>query len=185
MWRGFNFVLKKSKSLLKGGGIISCILCLFVWFFPTREFFTYMQTSPLPVKGCKLLTYARHSWPLSSEGALTCHTHCDTGLPFIMVFSEDPLHSHLLLNVWQWNSHYLFLRLRSVATGDRTPMSRMRGERSTSMPPRRFKPVLNNQLACIIITLTRWAIWSIWHLIGIVLNIFLSLTFIELTQTVM
>ena len=108
-----------------------------------------MQTSPLPVKGCKLLTYARHSWPLSSEGALTCHTHCDTGLPFIMVFSEDPLHSHLLLNVWQWNSHYLFLRLRSVATGDRTPMSRMRGEHSTSMPPRRFKPVLNNQLNCL------------------------------------
>ena len=46
-------------------------------------------------EGPQILTYARHSWPLSSEGSLTCHTYCDTGLPFIMVISEDPLHSHL------------------------------------------------------------------------------------------
>ena len=55
-----------------------------------------------------------------------------------MVISEDPWHSHLLPNVWQWGCHCLFLRLRSVATGDRTPLSRIRGERSTSTPPRRF-----------------------------------------------
>ena len=35
-----------------------------------------------------LQIYARHSWPLSSEGSLTCHTYCDTGLPFIMVIYE-------------------------------------------------------------------------------------------------
>ena len=29
-------------------------VCLFVWVFrPTREFFTHMETSPLPMKGCK------------------------------------------------------------------------------------------------------------------------------------
>ena len=67
---------------------------------------------------------------------LTCHTSCDTGLPFIMVISEDPWHSHLLPSFWQWICHYLFLRLRSVATGNRTPISRMRGERPTSTPPR-------------------------------------------------
>ena len=33
----------------------------------------------------QILTYARHSWPLSSEGSLACHTYCDTGHPFIMV----------------------------------------------------------------------------------------------------
>ena len=87
-------------------------------------------------EGLQILTYARHSWlPLSSEGSLTCHTHCDTGLPFIMVISEDPWHSHLLPSVWQWS--YLFLRLRSVATGDRTQISRIRGEQSTSTPPPR------------------------------------------------
>ena len=54
-----------------------------------------------------------------------------------VVISEDPWHSHLLSSVWQWSCHYLFLRLRSVATGDRTSISLMRGERSTSTPPRR------------------------------------------------
>ena len=52
--------------------------------------------------------------------------------------SEDLLHSHLLPRVWQWSCHCLFLQLRSVATGHRTLISRMRGERSTSTPPRRF-----------------------------------------------
>ena len=47
----------------------------------------------------QILTYARHSWPLSSEGSFTCHTYCDTGLPFIMIISEDPWHSHLLPSV--------------------------------------------------------------------------------------
>ena len=41
----------------------------------------------------KILIYARHSWPLSSEGSLACHTYCDTGHPFIMVISEDQRHS--------------------------------------------------------------------------------------------
>ena len=61
------------------------------------------------------------------------------GLILYMVISEDPWHSHLLPSVWQWSCYYLFLRLRSFATGDRTPISRMRGERSTSTPPRRWE----------------------------------------------
>ena len=70
----------------------------------------------------QLLTYAWHSWPLSSEGSFACHTCCATDLPFIMVISEDPWHgSHLLPSVQQWSCHYLFLRLRSVTTGIRTP----------------------------------------------------------------
>ena len=27
----------------------------------------------------QILTYAWHSWPLSSEGSLACYTYCDTG----------------------------------------------------------------------------------------------------------
>ena len=86
----------------------------------TREFFTHMKTSPLPVKAAnfKILTYALHSWPLSSEG---CHNYCDTGHPFIMVISEDPLHSHLLPSVKQEDCPYLFLQLWSFAAGIRTP----------------------------------------------------------------
>ena len=41
-------------------------------------------------EGLQILTYARHSWPLSSERSLACHTYYDTGHPFIMVISEDP-----------------------------------------------------------------------------------------------
>ena len=67
------------------------------------------------------LTYTRHSRQLSSEGSLACHTYCDTWHPFIMVISEDSWYSHLLPSVWQLSCHYLFLRLRSVTAGIRTP----------------------------------------------------------------
>ena len=40
---------------------------------------------------------------------LTCHTHCDTGHPFMMVIPKDPWHLHLLPTAWQWSCHYLFL----------------------------------------------------------------------------
>ena len=77
---------------------VCLFVCLFRIFRPNRELFTY-----------------RHSWPLSSEGSLACHSYCDTGHPFIMVISEDPQHTHLLLSVKQWSCHYL-----SVAAGIRT-----------------------------------------------------------------
>ena len=62
-----------------------CFICLFVCVFRnTREFFTHMEMSSLPVKGrLQMLTYTRHSWPFSSEDSLACHTYCDTGHPFI------------------------------------------------------------------------------------------------------
>ena len=71
-------------------------------------------------EGLQILTYAQHSWILSSEGSLACHTYCDRGHLFTMVISEDPWHSHLLQSVYQWSCHYLFSRLRSVATGIQT-----------------------------------------------------------------
>ena len=72
-----------------------CKNCLFLWSLSSHS-----RIWPM---------HARHLWPLSSEGSLTCHTCCDTGLPFIMVISEDPRHSHLLPSVWQCSCHYLFL----------------------------------------------------------------------------
>ena len=53
--------------------------------------------------------------------------------PFIIVIS-DPWQSHLLLSVWQWICHFLFLRLRSVTTRGRSPIFRLRGEHSISTP---------------------------------------------------
>lgn len=43
------------------------------------EFFTHMNTSPLPVKG-----YARHLWLLSRGVSLACHTYYDTGHAFFL-----------------------------------------------------------------------------------------------------
>ena len=106
-------------------------VCLFVWSLSSHSRIVHVTFAG---EGLQILTYARHSRPLCSKCSSTCHTYCDTGLPFIMVISENPWHSHLLPKVWQWSCHYLSLRFRSVATGDRTPISHMRGERSTSAP---------------------------------------------------
>ena len=102
------------------------MVCLFVCLFVSgssshwRFFYSYGDR-PITGEGLQTLTYARYSWPSSSEGSLACHNYCDAGHPFIMVISKDMSDSHLLLSVWQWNCHYLFLRLRSVAAGIRTP----------------------------------------------------------------
>ena len=69
----------------------------------------------------QILTYAQHSWPLSSEGSLACLTYCDTGHLFIMVTNEEPGKSKHSPSVWQWSCNYLFLRLGSVAAEIRTP----------------------------------------------------------------
>ena len=63
-------------------------------------------------EGLQILTYARHSWPLSSEGSLAWHTYCDTGHPFIMVIFKDLWHSHLLPSVCTlyWKNKHFFLR---------------------------------------------------------------------------
>ena len=63
----------------------------FVWAFivPLENYFTHMETSPLPMKSCKF-------WPMlgthgnwaTSEGSLACHAYCNTRNPFIM-------HGHL------------------------------------------------------------------------------------------
>ena len=100
---------------------VCLFVCLFVCGFKshTRIIYSYGDATTTS-EGLQILTYARHSWQLSSYGSLACHTHCDTGHPFIMIISEYPWHPHLMPSVWQWSCHYLLLRLRSVATGIRT-----------------------------------------------------------------
>ena len=55
-------------------------VCLFLFFCLTRELFTNME--PITGEGLHILTYARHSSPLGSEGSLACHTYCGTGHPY-------------------------------------------------------------------------------------------------------
>ena len=70
-------------------GVFCTLFCLFedllfVCFFlvlrPTREFFTQMGTSPLPVKGLQILTYIWQPLPLSNKGSLACHSSMTRGI---------------------------------------------------------------------------------------------------------
>ena len=119
--------------MLKNVVFLDCLfVCLFGVYSQTREFFTHMETSLLRVKGCKFLTYARHSWQLSSEGSLACQNLLQHG-PTVYnghlrgtvthIFVAERLGVELSLLV-------------SVAIGGRPHISPMPGERSTSSPPR-------------------------------------------------
>ena len=57
----------------------------------TQEIFTHIGDVTSTTEGLQILTYARHSFPWSNEGSLACYTHCDTGYPYIMIISDDPL----------------------------------------------------------------------------------------------
>ena len=71
------------------------VLLLLVWgLLCHSRLFHYYRDVTITGDGLQILTYARHSWPLSSEVSLACHTYCDTGHPLIMVISEDPWHTY-------------------------------------------------------------------------------------------
>ena len=113
-------------------------VCLFVYLFVWSFFSSYSRIFQsfgdvtIDGKGLQILTYARHLWPLSSEGSLARHTYCDTGHPIIII-PEEPWHSHLTPSVWQWSCHYLFLRLGLSRLGFEHPTFRLRGQRSNPM----------------------------------------------------
>ena len=100
----------------KPSGILNSYLlkfCVFVWcffFFVYSRIVYWHKDVTIAGEGLQILTYTRHSWPLSSEGSLACHAYCDTGHPFIMLILQDPWHSQLLPSVWQWRRHYLICR---------------------------------------------------------------------------
>ena len=50
-----------------------------------RKMFNTYGDVIITSKGLPILIKARHLWPFSSEGSLTCHTYCDTGQPFKIV----------------------------------------------------------------------------------------------------
>ena len=81
------------------------MLCLFIYLYgfffrSTREFSLIWKRLHCRWRVANF-DLTRQSWPLSSEGSLAFHTYCDTSHQFIMVISEGPGHSHLMLSVWQ------------------------------------------------------------------------------------
>ena len=94
-------------------------ICLFVWGFYSHSgiFHSYGDVT-IADQGIQMFTYARHSWPLRSEGSLACPTYCDTGHPFIRTRDTHtccPAFGSEDVTIG------LFLQIRSVAAGIRTP----------------------------------------------------------------
>ena len=95
MWHIYN----ADKMLNWKRSRVCLFVCLFVclWVFVPLENFSLI---------CR---YHHFRWRAANfdmclalmaiEGSLVCHTYCVTVHPFIMVISEYPWHSHLLLSV--------------------------------------------------------------------------------------
>jgi hypothetical protein len=82
--------VSKDKVISDVQFIMLLVFGLFTVLRLAQEFFTSMETLPLPVKGRKILACARHPGPLSREGSLSC---CDTGPRFFRSHPKDRPHS--------------------------------------------------------------------------------------------
>ena len=101
--RDFNL---KTRVPLRPLICFCLFVCLFVWGLSShsRIFHSYRDVT-ITSEELQMLTYARPSWPLTSEGSLKCRTYHDMGHPFRMVNSR--IVEHLAVG--------LFLRLEFVA----------------------------------------------------------------------
>ena len=82
-----SFLLKRTTNLSEWEWP-TVLFSLFVWGFSSHSRIRHSY-GDLTNAGevLQILTYARHSWPLSSEGSLACHTYCNMGHLFTMVIS--------------------------------------------------------------------------------------------------
>ena len=78
------------------GLIVWTYLCLFGVFVLIENFSPIWRRYHDRGERLQILTYARHLWPLRSDGFLAFNPYFDTGHPFIMVISEDRWNSPLL-----------------------------------------------------------------------------------------
>ena len=95
--------LFKTATTINSSDFNGFVVCLCVVLHPNQDFSLIWRC-----EGFQILTYTPHSWPLSSEGSLVCHTYCEMGHMFIVVISEDPCYLHLLLSARQWSCHNLY-----------------------------------------------------------------------------
>ena len=115
--------------------------CLFVCLIDlglsslSRIFYSYGDVT-FTNEGLQILTYPRHSWPLSSEGSLACHTYCDMGHPFIIVISENQWHSHLCRAFSSGTVTFCFYDLGLLWLGFEHPTFHLRNQRSKPLRPR-------------------------------------------------
>ena len=94
---------------------------VYLGFRPTREFFAITGNEQ------QILTNARHSWPLSSEGSLAYHTYFDIGhIPGTVTITPvtERLTVELLLTVFTFGLSRLKFEHQTF---------RMRGQRSNRL----------------------------------------------------
>ena len=90
----FSNISAKSAEIKTNNHCLYNVIYLFVLGFSfNRDFFSHMEMSPFTGEGLQIFTFARHAWPMSTEGSLMCHTYCDIGHLNIMVISKDLWHS--------------------------------------------------------------------------------------------
>ena len=90
-WISLSYFIQWVKLFL----FLFVSVCLFVCLgFSSYSRIFHSKDLTITGEGLHILTCARHSWPLSSEGSLPCFTYWDTGHPSIMVIFEDPWHWH-------------------------------------------------------------------------------------------
>ena len=85
------------------------LVCL-GFFRPNREFVHSYGDVAIAGEGLYILTYPRHSWPLTSKGSLACHTYCGHTINGHL---RGPVTITTIAKRLAWICHYLFLRLRS------------------------------------------------------------------------
>ena len=98
------------------------------------ENFSLIWRRQMAGEGLQMLTFVRLSLPFRSEGSSTCHTYCDTGESFISHLrgpvTLTPVAERLAVKL------SLLILITLVCPGDRTPISRLRGECCTTKLPR-------------------------------------------------
>ena len=130
-------VLNKSKPCKNNNvgikhkevGLVVCFVCLFGIYRPTWEFSTYMETSPLLLKGCKFwpMLNTHGNWS-SSEGSLACHTYCNMG--HLRGHLREPVTFTCMAERLAVELSSQFLRFRSVETEIWTPNLSLAGPTS-------------------------------------------------------
>ena len=109
----------RSQPVVPNGQCFCLLVCVFVCLFVCLEFFVHPENV--------LLIWRRHHcwwravnfdlyWALitiEQRGLFNVSHLLWHGIIviFIMVISENPWYSHLMLRVWQWRCHYMFIDL--------------------------------------------------------------------------
>jgi hypothetical protein len=70
--------------------LFSHVSIMFVCFESHEQFFSYLATVTIAGDRAANLDLCLALTAFSSEGSFTCHTYCDTGLPFLRSYPKDP-----------------------------------------------------------------------------------------------